>query len=167
MNVIPNCFAPLVVVAASLASLASIDALAATTVSFTKPENFVDVSFSPTDRADELARLSEHFSKLGAKLPAGQDLAVEVLDVDLAGRVEPRYQAVGRDLRILRGMADWPMIQLRYTVTADGKSVKSGEARVSDMNYLQHLNRYPSGEPLRYEKAMLDDWFKKEILNQK
>jgi hypothetical protein len=29
------------------------------------------------------------------------------------------------------------------------------------------LNRYPSGEPLRYEKAMLDDWFKKDILSAK
>ncbi len=27
------------------------------------------------------------------------------------------------------------------------------------MAYLQRLNRYAGGEPLRYEKHMLDEWF--------
>jgi hypothetical protein len=71
------------------------------------------------------------------------------------------------DLRVLRGGADWPMIQLRYSVEAAGKPLKQGEAKISDQNYLNHMNRYPSSEPLRYEKAMLDDWFKKEILSAK
>jgi hypothetical protein len=35
------------------------------------------------------------------------------------------------------------------------------------MMYQQQLNRYSSGDPLRYEKRMLDDWFKKEVLHGK
>jgi hypothetical protein len=154
----------LIAVSAVVGCLVSTNTPAATSVSFTKPEAYVDVAFSPRDRDDELKILREHFEKLGAKLPAGQDFKVEVLDVDLAGRVDPSIRGGSRDLRVLRGGADWPMVQFRYTVEQSGKAIKTGEARVSDMNYLNHFNRYPSGEPMRYEKAMLDDWFKKEIL---
>ena len=31
------------------------------------------------------------------------------------------------------------------------------------MNYLMSGNRYPSIDRLRYEKAMLDDWFDRRI----
>jgi hypothetical protein len=31
------------------------------------------------------------------------------------------------------------------------------------MNYLNHTNRYFDGEPLRYEKSMIDEWFEKTI----
>ena len=137
---------------------------AAVAVTFNKPEQYVDLPFMTHERDDVLKTLKQHFEKLGATLPAGQDLSVEILDVDLAGRLEPSKLTSSTELRVLRGGADWPMIELRYRIEAGGKSVKAGGARVTDMNYLGHLNRYPSGESLRYEKAMLDDWFKKEIL---
>ena len=28
------------------------------------------------------------------------------------------------------------------------------------MSYLQHINRYSNNDALRYEKRMIDDWFK-------
>jgi hypothetical protein len=31
------------------------------------------------------------------------------------------------------------------------------------MNYTSRANNYAEGDSLRYEKRMLDDWFKKEI----
>ena len=31
------------------------------------------------------------------------------------------------------------------------------------MNFLLSINRYPGADRLRYEKAMLDDWFEKRI----
>ena len=64
------------------------------------------------------------------------------------------------DIRVLKGGADWPVIKLRYSVESQGKVLRSGEARVADMSYLTHTNRYSSNEPLRYEKRMLDEWFK-------
>jgi hypothetical protein len=133
---------------------------AAVTVTFTQPENYVDMPFAPWEKDVVMKDLRGHFDKLGAKLPQGQDLKVEVLDIDLAGQIEPRSRGT-HDLRILRGRADWPMIQLRYSIESQGKVVKSGEARVNDMNYLQNqISRYSANEPLRYEKRMLDDWFK-------
>ena len=149
----------------SLSAAASVAANAEVTVTFTKADQYIDVPFSPSDREATLKTLKEHFEKLGSKLPSGQDLKIEVLEVDLAGRSEPSRMSSVNELRVLRGGADWPMIQLRYSVEAAGKPLKQGEAKISDLNYLNHMNRYPSSEPLRYEKAMLDEWFKKDILS--
>lgn len=135
---------------------------ATVTVTFDKPENFTDMPFTAYDRDTTLRSLQQHFEKLGSRLPAGQDFKVEVMDVDLAGRIKPSVRAP-MDLRVLTGGADWPSIKLRYAVEANGAVVKSGETIVSDMNYLYHANRYFEGEALRYEKQMLDDWFKRVI----
>jgi hypothetical protein len=160
-------FLTLFAVLTSFSAVVVVAANAAVTVTFTKADQYIDVPFSPSDREATLKTLKEHFEKLGSKLPSGQALKIEVLEIDLAGRSEPSRMSSANDLRVLRGGADWPMIQLRYSLEAGGKSLKQGEAKISDLNYLNHLNRYPSGEPLRYEKAMLDDWFKKDVLSAK
>jgi len=147
---------------AGMFALAAGSAGAATTVTYVQPEKFSDVPFVPWDREEALKDLTEHFTKLGDSLPPGQDLRIEVTDVDLAGRLIPNARA-GRDLRVLSGRADWPRIELRYAVEQNGQVLKSGEARLSDMSYLDHVNRYFDGEPLRYEKQMIDDWFEKTI----
>lgn len=153
----------LILVALSAAlSFAASNAIAVVTVTFTQPERYVDMPFASWDKERVMKDLRGHFDKLGATLPQGQDLKVEVQDIDLAGRIEPNTR-LGHDIRVLKGGADWPMIQLRYSVEADGKVLKSGDERVSDMTYLDrgtHLNRYSANEPLRYEKRMLDEWFK-------
>ncbi len=138
-------------------------ASAATTVTFVAPEKFTDMPFAAYEKDRVIAALKVHFEKLAAKLPEGQDFKVEVLDVDLAGERDYRANAP-QDLRILRGGADWPKMDIRYSVESNGKVLKSGTERVADMNYLQSFNQYTSGEYLRYEKRMLDAWFKKTIL---
>jgi hypothetical protein len=151
-------FGAMVVAVASLA-LGPTTAGAAVTVTFTQPDGYADMPFAPWEKERVMKDLQSHFSKLGVQLPQGQDLKVEVLDIDLAGRIEPRV-GLNHDIRVLKGGADWPVIQLRYSVESQGKVLRSGEARVADMSYLTHINRYSSNEPLRYEKRMLDEWFK-------
>jgi hypothetical protein len=147
---------------AGLVALAAGSAGAAVSVTYVQPEKFSDVPFVTWEREDTLRVLTEHFTWLGSALPPGQDLRIEVTDIDLAGREIPNARA-GRDLRILRGQADWPRMDLRYAVEQDGQVLKSGEARLTDMNYLNHTSRYFDGEPLRYEKSMIDEWFEKTI----
>ncbi|ALK95579.1 hypothetical protein AB595_19045 [Massilia sp. WF1] len=147
---------------AGLFALAAGSAGATVTVTYVQPDRFSDVPFVTADREDTLKTLTDHFTWLGSSLPPGQDLRIEVLDIDLAGRLIPNAR-MGRDLRVLRGQADWPRIDLRYSLEQNGQVLKSGEAQLSDMNYLNHTNRYFDGEPLRYEKAMIDDWFEKTI----
>jgi len=151
--------------AALLAASAGASAAPLATVTFANPNNFSDVPHSSWEREEIFKELGDHFRKLAAKLPAGQELTVEVLDLDLAGHVYPaRYSA--KDLRVLKGAADWPHIKMRYTITEGGKVVRQGEENLSDMSYLQRHNRYRDDETLRYEKRMLDDWFKQRIATQ-
>lgn len=144
-----------------LSLLAGASAWAGVSVSYVKPEEFRDMPFSDTERQRTLAYFTEHFNALGKGLPAGEELKIEVLDIDLAGRTVPSRMGITDDLRIMKGTADWPTMHLRYTLEADGKVIASGDEHLADMDYLSHFNRYSSGEPIRYEKQMLDDWFKK------
>jgi len=147
---------------AGMFALAAGSAGAAVTVSYVAPDRFSDIPFVPWEREETLKQLTDHFSKLGNSLPPDQDLRVEVLDVDLAGRAIPSVRA-GRDIRVMRGQADWPRMQLRFSLEQNGQVLKSGEAQLADMNYLDHRTRYFDSEPLRYEKQMIDDWFEKTI----
>ena len=129
------------------------------TVRFANPDQFADLPRDAYDREQVLTDLSAHFSALAAKLPAGQQMTVDVLDLDMAGRRWPGFVG-GRELRVLEGGADWPHIKFRYTISQDGKVVQSGQETVQNMDYLWRLNRYSTGDSLRYEKQMLDTWFK-------
>ncbi|WP_219117388.1 DUF3016 domain-containing protein [Janthinobacterium sp. UMAB-56] len=143
---------------AGLALLASSAAWAATEVHFSKPDQFTDVPFNPHERDEVLKELSRHFEKLGASLPSGQNLKIDVTDVDLAGRENPSLRA-GQDIRVMNGRVDWPRMRLHYVLEQDGKVIRRGDAALSDMSYLSRINHYFSNEKLRYEKLMIDDWY--------
>ncbi|MES2348934.1 DUF3016 domain-containing protein [Duganella sp. LjRoot269] len=142
--------------------LASAAAWADVSVTFVKPEEFADVPRNSIDRDRTLKDFSDYFATLNKKLPAGQNLKVEILDIDLAGRLWPRR--TGDDIRVMNGGADWPHIHLRYTLEQNGQVLRSGDEHISNMMYQQRINRYSDGDPLRYEKQMLDEWFDKNIV---
>jgi len=143
---------------AALCLLSSATAMAGAQVTFVHPDRFSDLPFAASDRERVLKDLQQHFDKLAATLPAGQQLAVEVTDIDLAGQVR-MTRLRGQDIRIMDGRADWPHMTLRYTITQGGQVIKTGQDRLSDMDYQHHLIRYSSSDTLRYEKNMLDQWF--------
>ena len=149
--------------ASSALLITSFAANAATTVIFVAPEKYADMPFAVYEKERVMAGLKEHFEKLGAKLPANEDFKVEVLDVDLAGERDYRARAP-QDLRILRGGADWPKMEIRYSVESQGKVLTSGTTQISDMNYFQTFNQYSKNEFLRYEKRMIDQWFKESVM---
>jgi hypothetical protein len=147
---------------AGLLALAAGSASAAVSVTWVHPENFHDLPFPTWERKEMLDQIADHFKKLGENLPPGQDLRIEITDFDPAGRLIPSIR-LGRDLRVLSGRADWPRMELNYAVEQNGQVLKSGQAQLQDMNYLQTYNHYFDSEPLRYEKQMIDDWFVKTI----
>ena len=134
---------------------------ASATVSFVDPAHYPDMPASQFERDRVLGELRQHIDQLAARLPAGQHLSVEVLDLDLAGTLKPG--ATRPELRVLTGGADWPRIHLRYRLEQDGKVIASGDEQLADMSYLDHMNRYPSSTSLRYEKQLLDEWFKSKL----
>ncbi|AOE87286.1 DUF3016 domain-containing protein [Pseudomonas sp. TCU-HL1] len=142
-------------------------ALASTTeVSFTQPEKYSDARlYRDYGRgADDivLKDLKAHIEKLGKRyLQPGQTLKVDIRDIDLAGQYEP-WRVNFRDVRFMREVT-WPRIKLHYSLERDGKTLVSRDVTVIDQSYLQHGNYYFSNDRLRYEKTMLDDWFRWNI----
>ena len=137
-------------------------------VTFVNPEKFTDIgrygdAREATDNRSEIAR---HIEKLAAReLPPDQVLDVEVLDVSLAGRFEYRY-LWPREVRVMRPVT-WPSIKLRYQLKLGDQVLAAGEETVSDMDYLQRINAYPTSDPRRYEKRMLDEWFQQRLVARK
>lgn len=118
---------------------------------------------SECERAEVQRDIDQHLKQLAERhLAPGRSLEIEVLDVDLAGRFEPFRFRSGADVRIVRNVT-WPRMRMRYALTDGGQVTSSSEELVADLNYLMSINRYSSGDRLRYEKAMLDDWFERRI----
>ena len=148
----------------SLACLAA-PALAGTVdVRFIEPAHFTDIGRGSVERERNIEILERHFKRLGKKLPDAQSLQVEVLDVDLAGEVWPTRRF--DELRILRGSADWPRMTLRWSLVADGKTLRSGEDRLADMAYLMNPPRVGDSQALAYDLRMVDDWFARRVAGE-
>jgi hypothetical protein len=150
------------VLAAVVALLASSAALAEVTVTYTKPDDYADLARGEYDRERVLKQFTDYFATLEKKLPPGENLKIDVLDIDLAGRMYPRRN--GDEIRVMNGGADWPRMHLRYTLEKDGQVLRSGDDNIANMNYQQSRSSYFDSDPLRYEKQMLDDWFNKAIV---
>ena len=151
---------------AGLLALGASAASAGVTVNYVESDKFSDLPFATWERKEVLDDLAAYFTELGKSLPAGQELTVEVTDIDLAGREYPNTRGP-RDLRILKGMADWPVMELRYTLSANGQVLSSGNAKLADMNYLQRGSRLHDSDRLRFEKRMIQEWFNETILQKK
>lgn len=145
-------------VAAALISGLALPAAAEVEVRWLQPEQFSDVGRSTVDRERNLEALGGHFARLGERLPAGQTLQIEVLDVDLAGEIEPfRWD----DLRVLRGRADGPHLSLRYRLQEGGQTLQEGRADLSDIGYLHGLRTVAGRDgELAHEKRMVERWFR-------
>jgi hypothetical protein len=107
----------------------------------------------------------QHLAMLGDNnLSPREALRIEVLDIDLAGRYE--WWRFPFDARIMRS-SSVPAIEVRYIYYVDGKIVDEGEERITDMNYLQGTRTGKPGGPLKYEKRMLDRWFRDRFVNRR
>jgi Skp family chaperone for outer membrane proteins len=73
--------------AMALLLLTSAGACAAAKVTYVNAEKMTDVPRFASELEAMEAAFSEHIETLAAKLPAGQELTVEFLDIDLAGEV--------------------------------------------------------------------------------
>ena len=134
-------------------------------VSFVNPASYIDAGGSPWDKDANLKVLERHLQVLGRRLlPANQVLKVELLDVDLAGNLQPA-RIRGDDVRVLRGNADFPRIHLKYTLEADGMAHGSGTEWVVDLDYAHGVPSWHDAEPLYYEKRMLETWFKARFVD--
>lgn len=132
----------------------------------------VEVSFKPVDQLSDVGRgidrerhvkaLADHFRSLGRQLPDGQVLKVEVLDVNMAGELRPFRRT--DEVRVMRGGADWPSMDLRWSLDSGGRTLKSGQDRLLDMAYQSHALRGGDTSPVAYEVRMIDRWFGEQVM---
>lgn len=130
------------------------------TVRFVGADRYSDAEAgSSGSRKETLNELRRYLDTLGARyLRPGQDLAIEVLDIDLAGERMPRGAT---NTRIVTG-ATPPRISLRYTLRERGRVVRRSEETLSNLSF-QMGSAARSGDRLAYEKDMLADWFRTRI----
>jgi hypothetical protein len=124
------------------------------TVNFVEPGKYYDLGFNEASRADSLEALNQSFARLAGRLPANATLKVDVLDVDLAGKIVPHGTTRGPyDVRIARS-TDWPRMHLRYELVVDGVVRSSGNEWIKSQDFLSDFYR-----PLRAEQLMVARWF--------
>jgi hypothetical protein len=139
-----------------------------TEVVFFEAQNFTDArdSYMGSDagRDATLAQLKDYLVKRATRLLApGQTLTITITDVDLAGEFEPWRGPEFSDVRIVRDIYP-PRINLTFRVTeADGKVVKEGKRVLRDLAFMDRLTMAFKDDPLRHEKALLDDWMSDDL----
>jgi hypothetical protein len=146
----------------AIAVLLAASAQAEVSVKFIDPAKFSDIKDNTGFPHQEILKdIEAHLVEQAGRRLVGQDLSIEVTDVDLAGDVQP----IGRRMDLLRVMrpVTSPAIELRYELREGGKVVRTGTAKLRDMSYQDSINTYPSGDPLRYERRMLDRWLDQEF----
>ena len=166
----PTFATPLAAVVAAIGFAASAPASAGTAeITWHDPQKYADAGAGDRERQDNLRILTGYLQSLAAKnLPEGQQLRLEVLDLDLAGTVEPSRRTA-LEHRVVRGMADWPSMTVPYELRdAAGAVLRSGEERLKDLNYTHNLRQAGArNTDLYYEKYMLDHWFRERFGPQK
>jgi hypothetical protein len=171
MGFIMKILSKLIISAVTLGLSSQVVAQANVEIEWDKPEEYRDVRPSNESRKKfreaTFEHLNEYMNKLASALPEDQKLLMKVSDLDLAGQVWPiSYLGLGHggsDVRIVKNI-DIPRINFSYQLlTQSGQVVKQAEVKLKDMSFLDRSNRSFKSDSLRYEKNMLQRWFKKEF----
>lgn len=137
-------------------------------VVFLEPEKFTDLRAShmstDRDRDGYLEQIREFLlSQARHYVPEGCLLAVTISDVDMAGEFEPWLGPRWDEIRIVKDIYP-PRISLAFRVTdAEGKVLKQGERKLRDFAFMMRIRMPSDNDPLRFEKALLEDWLRAEF----
>lgn len=138
------------------------------TVIFDHPENFTDVkdAYVPTDRGREaiLAELKQFIeSRAASYLRKDQQLEIKFTDIDLAGGFEPHGGTRFDTVRLMKGIYP-PRLQFEFKLTGpNGRVLKEGQRKLTDLAYQQRVVRPGDDERLRYEEDLLNDWMHDDL----
>lgn len=136
-------------------------------VEFFEPKNFTDVKDSYTgdyERTTYLDSLREHILDRSKQyVPEGHMLSVTFTDIDMAGDFEPWRGPRFDDIRIVKDLYP-PRIVLSFRLTdAEGNVVKEGKRELRDLAFMMKIPMTFRDDPVRHEKALLDDWLRSEF----
>ncbi|NJD07019.1 MAG: DUF3016 domain-containing protein [Methylococcaceae bacterium] len=156
------------VLLAAICLTASCLAEADVTVRFDHPEDFSDLSLSAGSPEKNTALLTQqiegHLKWLGQQyLPKGDTVDIVITDIDMAGGFERWRIPDGMWTRIISDVYP-PKIKLQYVWKDASGKIKGQQAElVTDLNYRSMVGykQFPTQDSLRYEKALLQRWFRR------
>jgi hypothetical protein len=146
---------------------APVQTIARAEVNFFEPKKFTDVrdsSMGDYERTTYLDQMRDHLLEQAKYyVPEGHTLRVTITDVDMAGDFEPWRGPRFDDIRIVKDIYP-PRITLNFQLTnAEGVVVKEGRRDLRDLGFLMKITMGFRDDPVRHEKALLDDWLRSEF----
>src|SRR5688572_15898752 len=141
--------------------------LARAEVNFFEPQKFTDVRDSymgDYERTTYLDSIRDHLLEQAKYyVPEGHTLSVTFTDIDMAGDFEPWRGHRFDDIRIVKDIYP-PRVALAFRLTdADGNVVKEGRRELRDLSFMMKITMSFRDDPVRHEKALLDDWLRSEF----
>lgn len=136
-------------------------------IDFHDPGKYTDIrdQLQPTAKGEEsiLRQLADAMeSDAKYEVPRGDRLELTFNNIKLAGDFEPWHGPLWDQIRVVRDIYI-PFFDFTYRLTdSSGRVVKQGTEHLSDMNF-QWLPVINDDDPLRYEKAILDNWMQGHI----
>jgi hypothetical protein len=157
-----------------IAVLNAVPAFAEVMVRFEAADRYTDLGLSgastPAVQESLMKQLEKHLKQLGESyLPKGDRLEIMIQDIDMAGAMEPWRSPNLINTRIIRDIYP-PRFTLNYLWHSKSGELKADrQEKLTDLNYLMQLDtaRYMNNDPLRYEKALLDRWFRQRFSTDK
>jgi hypothetical protein len=136
-------------------------------VNFFEPQKFTDVRDSymgDPDRTTYLESIRDHvLEQAKYYVPEGHKLSVTFSDIDMAGDFEPWRGPRWDDIRIVKDIYP-PRMVLSFRLTdAAGNVVKEGKRDLRDLAFMMKITMSFRDDPVRHEKALLDDWLRSEF----
>jgi len=131
-------------------------------VSYADTSKFTDFGETSWDRDRHQKELTQFLQSWGKRLAPGQELLIDVRDVNLAGELE-WLGAYAQRLRIMRTVT-LPSIELNVELKEGGKLLRQERVELRDFDYLNGSGLRWRGELLAHEKAMLERWFTRQFL---
>ena len=136
-------------------------------VVYTHPENFLDIRdrVVPSNEGEKaiLSDLRAYITKRAPLYLSGGDfLYVNFVNIKLAG-VYPVGAIGNLDRRTILSTTP-PMFMFGWAVVDPaGKIVGSGTEKLEEQNFKGLFRSADTGDPLRFEKAVLDDWMRDRL----
>lgn len=150
-------------------SLATTPARAQVAVTFVAPERYTDAqnrSGSGLTLRVTLGEIRRLLETLGAGLlRPGESLAVEVLDIDLAGLDTPSAN-MPYGLRVVSDVTP-PRLRIRYALKERGRLVASADETLTALDFLGRHGRGASGTSFHYERELIRDWMLSQIARRR
>jgi hypothetical protein len=140
----------------------------AVNVHWADPAGFSELRYSQNRheaaRGDWVVELADYMQeKIAKTVPPGDRVDVEIVDITRAGEYEWLSRATSDDIRVLRDVYP-PRMTLNFRhVDASGNVVGEGERKIADLAYLQTTPAFPTSDPLRYDKRLIDTWVRREF----